>query len=187
MAGLHAEMRVNGETSARVDDVMRGAAVLQVAAMDAYFTRKFIDLLIPYLKKHGPNQRLVKMLSEAGLDTAQALQMATMKRPFRRIRTLITAHLDTYTTQRFRAIDELFVCFGVKELSKNAAASTHQKQLLRRVEMLVERRHAIVHAGDALKGGKLRAVKSKQLLTRITAVLTFVKAADALLAKAVKI
>ena len=34
-------------------DLLRSAVVLSVSAMDAYFTDKFSDLLVPYLKKKG--------------------------------------------------------------------------------------------------------------------------------------
>ena len=187
LANLYVSLRTSHSPPNNVDDVMRAAVVLQVASMDAYFTRKFIDVLMPYLRSHGPNTRIIKLLSEAGLNTEQALVMATMDRPFRRIRTLITSHLETYTTQRFRAIDELFVCFGVKDLSQHAQASIHRKSLLRRITALVKRRHAIVHAGDIQKGGKLSPINAKQLLGRMEAVLLFVQAADDLIGKAIKI
>ena len=37
-------------------DLVRASIALAVAAMDAYFTNKFTEVLIPYLKEKGPTQ-----------------------------------------------------------------------------------------------------------------------------------
>jgi hypothetical protein len=155
--------------------------------MDAYFTRRFVEILIPYLKKNGPNDRLTSLLADAGLDTAEALRLASMNRPFRRIRSLVAAHLSTYTTQRFHKIDELFLCFGVRNLCGHSQGWLGRKRLLRSVELIVERRHAIVHSGDRDKHGRLRDIDEPSLSKRMEDVVKFVRSADALIAKAVKI
>lgn len=188
LAGMHAQLK---QTQAfppeTVDDVMRAAVALCVASMDAYFTRRFVEVLIPYLKKNGPNDRLASLLGDAGLDTAEALRLAAMDRPFRRIRSLVAAHLATYTTQRFNRIDELFLCFGVKNLCGHSQGWLGRKRLLRSVELLVERRHAIVHSGDRDKHGNLRPVDDSKLMKRMEDLVKFVHSADALIAKAIKI
>jgi len=169
------------------DDVLRGAVVLSVAAMDSYFTRRFAELLVPFLKRNGANEKLTKMLTEAGLDIAVALELAVMQRPYRRIRGLIQRHLSTYTTQRFHVIDDLFLALGVKDLSKHAQGAAHRKTLLRSVELLVERRHQIVHEGDHSRNGSLNRIDADELIRRQTDLLLYVEHADALIARAVKI
>jgi hypothetical protein len=62
-------------------DLLRSAVVLAVSGMDAYFTDKFAELLVPFLKRFGPTPGVVHLLSEAGLDTKTALEMLAMDRP----------------------------------------------------------------------------------------------------------
>lgn len=158
-----------------------------VAAMDAFFTRRFAELLVPFLKKNGANARLTTLLQAAGLDTHVALELAVMDRPYRRIRSLVQQHLSTYTTQRFHAIDELFLGLGVKDLSKHAQGLIKRKRLLRSVELLVERRHLIVHEGDIAQNGGLNVVDAAELSRRLADVRTYVIHADSLINKAVKV
>ena len=99
------------------NDIGRAGVVLAVAAMDAYFTKKFEEIIIPYLKKKGATPELTTLLQAAGLDVAQALELVTMARPFRRIKSLIESHLDRYTTQKFESIDSLFKSVGLPKLS----------------------------------------------------------------------
>ena len=165
------------------EDMARGGLVLAVAAMDEYFTRRFTELLIPYLKKKGASKDLALLLSEAGLDVAQALELVLMDRPLRRVRALVDTHLDRYTAQRFEAIDALFRCVGLPTLSDNAQHLAGRKTLKRSVEILVERRHAIVHVGDYDKYGHLVALDFKQFRSRIDDLRTFVACADEIITK----
>ena len=167
-------------------DLVRSAVVLSVAAMDAYFTRRFEDIVIPYVKKHGPSPGIIELLQKAGLDTEQALTMATMDRPFRRVRTLVHSYLETYTTQRFDVIDQLFLSFGLKDLCANAQGMTGRKTLLRSVEILVDRRHKIVHEGDLDGHGKLRRIEPLPTLHRIRDMTLLVRKADELIDKAIQ-
>ena len=162
-------------------DLVRAACVLAVAAMDAYFTMKFTEILVRYLKAKGPERTLVELLSKAGLDTREALTMLAMKRPYRRIRTLIERHLENVTTQRFNAIDELFTAYGLPELSKHVEARAERKTLCRSIEILVDRRHSIVHAGDYDSKGKLRSVDGRVILKRIVDVGIFVDNAESII------
>ena len=170
-----------GESHPAASDVVRGAIVLAVAAMDQYFTRRFVEMLNPYLKANGSTHEIVKLLQKAGLDTEQALIMASMDRPYRRIRTLVDNYLAKYTTQRFEVIDELFVCFGLKDLTKHASAKTKKTHTLTKVTALVTRRHAIVHDGDLNRHGHLTTIDPKRVLKQISALLDFVKASDEIL------
>lgn len=159
-------------------DMGRASIVLGVSAMDQYFTRRFCELLVPFLKKNGPTEGLIEMLGEAGFNTKEALIAIGMQRPHRRIRTLVESHLENYTTQRFQMIDNLFISFGLKDFSSNAQKKTKRTSLISSITKLVERRHAIAHTGDLNRHGKLCPVDFKQLKKRFKDLEDFVTAAD---------
>ncbi len=99
--GRHGQLKHN-------DDLLRMAIVLSVSAMDAYFTNKFCDILIPFLKNKKPSSELIEILKKAGLNTETALDLIAMDRPYRRIRTLVESYFEQYTTQRAEVIDNLW-------------------------------------------------------------------------------
>lgn len=177
-------VRLNKEptrfTHEDVADLLRSGLVLSVTAMDSYFTARFAELLVPFLKKHGLTDGLVKLLGEAGLDTRKALEMIKMDRPYRRIRTLMDSYLDRYTTQRAKVIDGLFLAYGIKNLSNNAQRSVKRRNLIRRVELMVERRHEIVHEGDLNDYGHLQKIDQKKIPGQIKDLRLFVVAAHTL-------
>jgi len=184
---LYIELVKSPNPPSSASDVVRSAVVLSVAAMDAYFTNKFVEMLVPYIRKRGPNNELIDILEKAGLDTEQALVMATMSRPFRRVRSLVQNYFEKYVTQKFDVIDKLFLCFGLKNLTKHTQGITKRKRLLRSIELLVERRHQIVHDGDLNSHGKLRRIDPTSVLGRIEDLAAFVEAADILLNSATKV
>lgn len=159
-------------------DMGRAAIVLAVSAMDQYFTRRFCELLVPFLKTHGPTPGLIEILAEAGFDTKEALVAIGMIRPYRRIRTLVEAHLDGYTTQRFEIIDRLFLSIGLKALCMNVAQKTKRKKIQSSIERLVDRRHEIAHAGDVNSYGKLTPIDFPTLKKRFEHLDLFVTSAD---------
>ncbi len=162
-------------------DILRAAVVLAVAALDAYATDAFAEKLVPYLKKYTPDQSLVDLLHQAGLDTKEALTLITMERPLRRIRTLINNHHSTYTTQRFDVIDQLFLPYRLKNFTQNAEAKSGKKLLKTSVEKLIARRHEIVHDGDYNGHGKIKDIDSDQIKKRISHLETLVTNMDAIL------
>lgn len=164
------------------DDISRVAIVLSVAAMDSYFTDVFSELLVPYLKKKGPTKDLIELLSVAGLNTKEALAILKLHRPYRRVRSLVNGHLEKCTTQQMDVIDKLFKCYGLKDLSRNAARRTGKKTLLSSIRKLIRRRHSIVHDGDRNSRGKYIPVKKSDIERRIKHVMELVSAADQILA-----
>jgi RiboL-PSP-HEPN len=172
------DLRASGPKIKEQDDLVRSAIVLAVAGFDAYFTDKFCDILVPFLKLHKPGASLVKVLHDAGLDTVAALEMLSMQRPYRRIRTLVQAHLSAKTTQRFAAIDELFISIGLKDLCKNAEKKTGYKSLNTRIEALVLKRHEIAHEADINSHGRIRAIDLAKIKRRIADLSKFVHACD---------
>ena len=168
-------------------DVLRSAIVFAVAAMDAYFTDRYCQTLVPFLKKHGSNHRLDDRLQNAGLNVRQSLEMAVMKRPYRRVTTLMEKHLDRYTAQSTKDINRLYLDFGVEKLLGNVESGLGRKNLVRRVEILVERRHKIVHAGDLNARNTPNAIDAVKSFERIRELNTLVRGADDFLDKKLRV
>lgn len=148
-------------------DIVRGAVILAVSALDAYVTDVFSEKLVPYLKRYKADDSLINLLANAGLDTKEALILISMDRPYRRIRTLIQKYYNTYTTQRFKVIDQIFVPYRLKNLSDNAAKKAGRKNIKRSVEKLIERRHQIAHAGDYNSHGKICNIDEEEIEKRV--------------------
>lgn len=163
---LHTQSQADGKTPAP-KDILRGAVVLSVAALDAYITDVFAEKLVAYLKKYTPSNSLVSLLRDAGLDTKEALRLITMERPYRRISNLIRQHYQSFTTQRFDVIDNLFTQYGLKNITSNAEAKSGRKKIKSSVGKLIERRHEIAHAGDYNSHGKINDIDETQIAKRI--------------------
>ncbi len=175
-----------GTTLPESEDLVRSAIVMTVAGFDAYFTDKFSSILVPYLKSHKPGPTLIKVLEEAGLNAEAALEIAIMQRPFRRIRKLVENHISERTTQRFNAIDELFLSIGIRDLCKNAEKKTGYSALNGRVEAFVLKRHAIVHRADLNSHAKPQKTDVKKIRRRIDDVEKLVIACDEIIDSATK-
>lgn len=169
------------------NDLLRAAVAFAVAGMDAYFTDRFSESLVKFLKNRGATPDLTKLLTQAGLDTKAALEMLTMQRPYRRIRTLIESHLSEYTTQKQHVIDELFLVYGVKNLCKNAQGLSTRKKLLTSVDGAILRRHSIVHAGDLNAHDKARPIDAKLTCRYVNNIELFVTKSEELLVKSLNI
>lgn len=160
-----------------VSDMARFGIVLTVAAMDDYFTRKYAEVLVQSLKKHGVTPAFAKMLEDAGLDIAGALELLQMKKPYSRIRKISQDYYSRHVTQSENNIDSLFETLGISNLCTHAQRRARRKTLLSSVRILVNRRHKIVHAGDLSRTGLLAKI-DKRALTRIKDVKLFVNCAD---------
>lgn len=159
-------------------DIVRGAVVLGVSALDAYVTDVFTEKLVSYLKSHTPDEPLVELLYDAGLDTREALYLITMDRPFRRINTLIRSHYNAYTTQRFDVIDQLFLHYRLKNITENAQNKSGRKRLKGSVQKLIDRRHQIAHGGDYNKHGRIRDIDEKSIEKQLRDLETLVENMD---------
>jgi hypothetical protein len=167
-------------------DQVRMAVVLGVAAMDSYFTTKFCDKLVPFLKDNEPTPGLIKILEDAGLDTKMALELVAMDRPYRRIRTLVERSFETHTTQRMDVVDELFLPFGLANFCSNAQGLVNRKNLVRRVEILVFYRHKIVHEGDLDRSSEPRKIDCERVAKLLTDLKLFIDGAEELIKKKIK-
>ncbi|MCH8966293.1 MAG: hypothetical protein IID43_01320 [Planctomycetes bacterium] len=112
--------------------------------------------------------------------------MIKMDRPYRRIRTLMDSHFDRFTTQRAEVIDELFLAYGIKNFSNNAQRSLKRKNLVRRIELMVKRRHDIVHEGDLNDHGRLRDIDGWKIAGYVSDLRLFVTAAHDLTVRRMK-
>lgn len=148
-------------------DIVRGAVVLSVAALDTYVTDVFAEKLVPYLKSYNPDKSLIELLHNAGLDTKEALNLITMERPYRRIRTLVQGYYASYTTQKFDVINEIFLPYRLMNIVDNAIAMDGRTSLKTSVGKLIERRHQIAHAGDYNSHGGIIAIDEERIGKRI--------------------
>lgn len=164
---LQAIDQANGVDVPTPKDIVRGAVVLAVAALDTYVTDAFAEKLVPYLKKYKPDAELINLLYEAGLDTKEALVLISMDRPYRRIRSLIENYYDSYTTQKFDVIDQIFKPYRLKKITENAAKKSGKESIKKSVGKLVERRHQIAHAGDYNSHGRIVVIDEEQIGKRI--------------------
>lgn len=162
-------------------DILRGAVVLAVAALDAYATDAFSEKFIIYIKNKTPDESLVKLLSNAGLDVKQALMLLSTDRPYRKIRTMIEKYYSRYTTQKFQVIDDLFLQYRIQSITTNAERRSGSKRLKRSVELLIERRHQIVHDGDYNKRSHINDIQEAVVERRITDLEVLVKNMDYIL------
>ena len=150
------------------DDLFRAGIVLSVAAMDAYFTDRFCEALIPYMNKNEINKGLKELLGKSGLTLAKSIEMFDNKRPKRVMSNMVRRHLSTFVTQNFKSVDTLYKCIGFeKPVTLSAQTKSNRKHLLRSIEKLVERRHKIVHAGDYNQHGNLNAIEYQRMFRKI--------------------
>ena len=163
------------------DDLLRGACVLAVAAYDHYFTSKFCDVLNGYLKNNKPNKELLELLERAGLNTRSALEIAVMKRPFRRIRSLLSNSLSEKTTHRTKSIDNLFSAIDLKGLSGRVHKKASRTNLGKRIDKLVDMRNEIVHFAHINTRGHPKAISATDVRARIEEVRLFVNCSEELI------
>ena len=174
------------QSDAEGDDILRAAAVIAVAAYDHYFTSKFCDVLSSYLRSNEPNNELVDLLSRAGLNTKSAIEIAVMKRPFRRIRALISSSLSEKTTNRSKSIDNLFTAIELYGLTGRVLKETKRKKLGVRIDKLVDLRNEIVHFAHLNSHGKPKKISKVDVGSRISEVKLFVETSERIINEWVK-
>ena len=148
MINLYDTLKEKGESP--TEDILRGAIVLSVAAFDAYATDCFSEHFVRYIKDHKIDESVIKLLTDAHYDIKFSIELLKAERPYRKIRTLIDKYYAKVTTQRMEVIDSLFTIYHLDSITFNAANKTGRKpeNLLKSINLLIERRHQIVHDGD---------------------------------------
>lgn len=165
------------------DDLFRAGIVLSVAAMDAYFTDRFCEAFIPYIKRYGLNKEMEDLICRAGFNTEQAISMFDNKRPKRVLSNMMKRYLSNFVTQNFKSIDGLYKSLGFNNPSftKSAQGISRRSNLISSVTKLIERRHKIVHAGDYNQHGNLNPINYGRLLRKFVEMRKLVEACDTLL------
>ncbi|KYC45786.1 MAG: hypothetical protein AMQ22_02188 [Candidatus Methanofastidiosum methylothiophilum] len=163
------------------EDLFRLVIVLAVAAMDNYFTQKFVDMLIPILKSKKPSKELVNFLEGSGVTTEMALTLISLKRPMLKIKKLVEIKLERYTTQNQKSIDCLFLMYGIKDFCTNIGKKSRKASLLKSISLLVERRNVIVHNGDINKYHKANSVNPDEIFPRLEMIPVFITNAESIL------
>jgi hypothetical protein len=175
---LEEEQQIELNDSHAVSDMARFGVVLAVAAMDDYFTRKYAEVFVPVLKRHGLNKHCSDMLEDAGLDIRSAIELLTMDRPYSRLRKLAQDNYSNYTTQNVGKIDDLFKTIGITKLSLHAQNRSKRKTLISSIDKMVKRRHKIVHTGDLTRTAKLNKINITEMQRRFADICLFVSCAD---------
>jgi len=104
-----------------LDDLLRSAVVLTVSAMDSYFHDRFSEMLVPYLRRHGPNPSLAKHLESCGVNVEFLLQLFNKKRPLAHVRRKVDQRLFTKPLHSPEEINSLFQKYKVDDLLKAVA------------------------------------------------------------------
>jgi hypothetical protein len=168
-----------------LSDIVRAALVIAVSAFDAYFTDKFSEKIVPYIKKKELSDELVQFLTDAGFNILFSLDLLKKQKPFRLVRTLVQKKLERYVTQNTKAIDRLFFYLGIKDLCHNSQNKANRANLIRRVEIAIKRRHEIVHDGDLNSHGKLQGISASDVEKRIIEIELFVDNCEEIINSAV--
>ena len=170
-------------SNAILSDLTRSSIVLAVAGFDDYFTSRFTENIVPYIRRRGVTKGLEDMLARSGFSYAEAIDMATMKRPMSRLKSIIQDGLENYVTQKIETIDALFLSIGVENLCQRVQEHAGRKTMIRRVEILIEKRHEIVHKGHLDKRGRIKNISARDTRGRIDDLYLFIWNTDVLLNK----
>ncbi|NNE80847.1 MAG: hypothetical protein HKN18_11315 [Silicimonas sp.] len=164
------------------DDLVRSGVVISVAGFDRYFTAKFCDVLVPYLKASTRvSEDILERLEEAGLSTEFALELLVSDRPFRKIRTIVQNSLSKHTTHRTDVIDKLFLGLALKDLCPNAQRRVGRRNMLRRIELIVDVRNDIAHSGPVNTRGNPKAIDVEEIRRKTLDMAIFIRACDSII------
>ncbi|MDP8254104.1 MAG: HEPN domain-containing protein [Candidatus Alcyoniella australis] len=190
LCDLHERLETNGIPNGTVvdlslDDLLRSALMLGVSGMDAYFRDKFLDRLVPYVTKKKTPKTLEKPLSDAGVSMSDVLELLNNQRPHRTLRNKIANWLLEKPMHDLRQVDDLFLGFGIKKLTENAAKKSGAPTINKKVSDAVNRRHNIAHYGDYFAGrSKLKEIKRDWTKRQLNWISRLVKEADSIIASA---
>lgn len=168
------------------DDLARFAMVLAVAAMDDFFRNKYLEIWVPYVKRHGFTDKMIKLLEQQNLSTKIALDLLNTKKPYGTLKNKMKVNYEKTSFQNHRNINELFWPLGINKLCEKAQGRTGRSKLLSSVWTLAARRHEIVHRGDLTSNSILKPV-TKIDIDRIKHVHLFVSKANEVITAELKI
>ena len=145
------------------DELIRCAIVLKIASMDAFFTDKFIEIFVPFAKKNGISKELETIIKKTGITFGESLDILTQTEPLETLLCKMKNKIEKHVTQEQEKIDFLFKGFGINSISSAAEkydnlTAIKKDDLLKKVRLLVKRRHSIVHYGDITPTGSVKRI-----------------------------
>lgn len=168
------------------DDCLRMAIVLAVSAMERYVKDRFRQSLAKYCRQNAGsfNEALKQRLAQAGVDDSfwNLKAICPQKKPLKTVLNKVSRHLGTFAIQSATSIDELYLCYGLRDLTANVERKTGLKTVRASIRLMVRRRHGIAHGSDYLVSGKLDAIDAKEVTLRLDRLSRFIAAMDEILA-----
>lgn len=173
------------------DDLLRAAIVLGVAAMERFLKDRFLELFIPFLKDEQKrkgvgkwNKPTDKLFSESGIDAE--FWKENSFRLDKKIFTTLSNKVRDYVRsrkvlQKRKSIEELYACYGIRDIIPFAEGKAERKTLWDSVEKLIKRRHQVAHDADYLFAGKLDSIDKKEVVRRLGHVSKLVNSIDEVL------
>lgn len=165
-------------------ELSRYALVLSVSALDCYFIDRFSDALVPFLRQQkSVSTALEQFLIKSGLSVKTTLELLLAPgRPLRKVRTFVEKYLYNSNAQRFATIDALYTVYGIGHFTDHIQSKCKKKDLKKRIQKFIKRRHQIVHASDCNKHKVPMKLDMLYVEGRVNDVATFVHSAEQILA-----
>ena len=173
------------------DELIRYVIVLKIASMDTFFTDKFMEMFIPFIKKNGITDGLELVIKKTSITLKESLNFLTQKEPLETLFYKMRNEIRRYVAQDQKRIDFLFKGFGIDSISFAAeeydnTGAGKKDDLLRRVRVLVRRRHSIVHDGDMMIQAGLAKKIGWGTISKIETIDRYVTACEYLLNKQIE-
>ena len=148
-----------GRPRQHVSDILRGALVLAVGALDGLVLGAVVETVEPAVLKNANSPTVTKWVKE---NPDRLLGALSRSSPADELVLLCREQLSTMTFQRAKMIDGVLVDVAQCEPPWRHAAialTTPKRrwtegQVAARLDDFVKRRHAIAHSGDAAASGR---------------------------------
>ncbi len=102
------------------EHLIKSLIVTFVAAYDRYFTDRFIEAFIPYIRTKTVSPDFGKFLENCGLDVHETFNLLNHSKPRIRIKSLLVTKLENHVTQTDNSINKLYKFYGIKDFLNNA-------------------------------------------------------------------
>ncbi len=158
---IHHQIEKDNISDIWIDTFTRTMIVTSIAAYDRYFTDRFLEALIPYIKANEISKKFSTFLEKNGMTTHLALNLINQSRPRSKFKNEVRKKLNDYVTQNNSKINNLYANFGFKDLLSQAESKSKKKRIVARINKLIKYRNEIVHEARADSNGKLKRFRFK--------------------------